>query len=1153
MDRSSSPEAAANPSLNALATLLGVKGRLRLVPQGPTPKPHVVIKRDFPKGNDDLDDLAPGVARFSFIAGKKFSANKGQPLFFAVASPTDRDGKTLLSEENTFLIEADLADVHGENDEEHEEEEGHHRGLKRKRIEIESLPPKMRKSYTRKKTYQSFIRGEPSSSLGFVGYPLGASTSRVYSSAAVQTDVIQTTVPISLKSITAPSDLTSTPVHEEKSPMQLPSPVSADHTLEPNSEDLAPLEGEETDAFSREERSLSPMELSSAAGSASCSPAFKELPLLEEQRIIPVFDTQPNERLSTPPLDVPPQIPPASSEASQNPTPPVEAEILHLPRKVPPPEVQPISPPRSLSPPAAPPSPPHQGPPPQEDDSSDSLEAKKLSEASPQRCLSPPPRATPQENDSSKAKERSGIVEVATKQPAPTQDLSVKKELVVEAEKPLAVHNPNVTSTPVAKPTPIMPRAMRGTPYMSDRAKGKASAPAPGQDYLPTPISMRTSTSAHQFRSSSPPPDPKQLVYISSVSSSNPLGIRPSHVHQKAAPTAPRSLLSSTSTTSAPKKPLVVGAKWSAARNSGSSSNAAPSSSNNNGSLSASTSSSSLTSLASSVSPVVPSTPAPAALSSLIPYASPSPPPPPPPESDPPPPLPPQPAANAGGKWKRISSVDDQKTGAVSEAPTQSAVAAAKEVPSPVSPVPSRPLKRSLDSLLEGAEDERVGGPAKKVKDLYATATAANSQPPQPATSSTSSQLSSSSSPNKLAGSSSLSNLKSSIPQPLKHPLPPKPPLPQLTGSSYRPSASGRSERTPEDSSSSSSEARLPQGRTDWPPTSPSSYCTLKGDTGAGVQKIACSSNGNYIAVTCTDRTLRILSNKKPHLELVRLAHNAPIISICWMEGDGAVLVLTGDGMLCTWTRNGKAWAYAKLQRITELAFTENDVVPQMVYAKDYIAVIIPTGVRVWRLRKGELRSERDIARSGVTAIQFVQEGKALVGGCKDGVVTSIEVHPSGQYLLISQAGGKASLVTLRPNETASVEKTYTSEKLQTLTPNRFSAVFATRGQAVLYGTVNGCALVWDRKKGIIVYGLKHPDALSTVLLWVVGWLTVICLSTDDSVQAAATFDGRAGLEGMMVTGTKRGQLFWWPQPVAAATSNSNGDESQRKRQKMGS
>jgi len=58
------------------------------------------------------------------------------------------------------------------------------------------------------------------------------------------------------------------------------------------------------------------------------------------------------------------------------------------------------------------------------------------------------------------------------------------------------------------------------------------------------------------------------------------------------------------------------------------------------------------------------------------------------------------------------------------------------------------------------------------------------------------------------------------------------------------------------------------------------------------------------------------------------------------------------------------------------------------------------------------------------------------------------------------------------------VEHTYTSEKVQSqaIKQKGFPAVFATRGQAVLYGTVNGCALVWDRKKCQIVYGLKHPE-----------------------------------------------------------------------------
>lgn len=89
----------------------------------------------------------------------------------------------------------------------------------------------------------------------------------------------------------------------------------------------------------------------------------------------------------------------------------------------------------------------------------------------------------------------------------------------------------------------------------------------------------------------------------------------------------------------------------------------------------------------------------------------------------------------------------------------------------------------------------------------------------------------------------------------------------------------------------------------------------------------------------------------------------------------------------------------------------------------------------------------------------------------------SIDTHPTGTYLLVGQEGGKAHLVTMRPNQNkGNIERTYTSEKIQAMSQKGFPAVFATKGQAVLYGTMNGCALVWDRKKGSIVYGLKHPE-----------------------------------------------------------------------------
>jgi hypothetical protein len=97
----------------------------------------------------------------------------------------------------------------------------------------------------------------------------------------------------------------------------------------------------------------------------------------------------------------------------------------------------------------------------------------------------------------------------------------------------------------------------------------------------------------------------------------------------------------------------------------------------------------------------------------------------------------------------------------------------------------------------------------------------------------------------------------------------------------------------------------------------------------------------------------------------------------------------------------------------------------------------------------------------------------------------SIDIHPTGTYLLVAQEGGKAHLVTMRPNENkGNIERTYTSEKIQSMSQKAFPAVFATKGQAVLYGTVNGCALVWDRKKGTIVYGLKHPEGENLSLVY---------------------------------------------------------------------
>lgn len=160
MEDSSASDAGAHVFYDALASLLGVKGPLRLVPQGSTPKAHVVIKRDYIKDKPDSGDSSTSIARFSFIAGKKFTINKGQPLLFAVASPTDRDGKTLLCDDNTFLLEADVANVSEDNSKEDLGHPSSEKEQRKGRGNVGGLPPKMRKSFAKKKSYASYIESQ---------------------------------------------------------------------------------------------------------------------------------------------------------------------------------------------------------------------------------------------------------------------------------------------------------------------------------------------------------------------------------------------------------------------------------------------------------------------------------------------------------------------------------------------------------------------------------------------------------------------------------------------------------------------------------------------------------------------------------------------------------------------------------------------------------------------------------------------------------------------------------------------------------------------------------------------------------------------------------------------------------------------------------
>ena len=157
----------------------------------------------------------------------------------------------------------------------------------------------------------------------------------------------------------------------------------------------------------------------------------------------------------------------------------------------------------------------------------------------------------------------------------------------------------------------------------------------------------------------SPPPDPKD-VYIPAGSVGNPLGIRPSSnpsmtmtANQRPLPSGPRSLRTAATVPTA-KKPVVVGANWSAARSSG------PASTSTNNPVPVVPSSSSIPSASASTNSTVRPTSKVTDLSRILSYGSPSPP---LPASKPPSPL--SQYQSGVSKWKRITG-DDEKTSATS-------------------------------------------------------------------------------------------------------------------------------------------------------------------------------------------------------------------------------------------------------------------------------------------------------------------------------------------------------------------------------------------------------------------------------------------------------------------------------------------------------
>ncbi|KAJ7221653.1 WD40-repeat-containing domain protein [Mycena pura] len=401
--------------------------------------------------------------------------------------------------------------------------------------------------------------------------------------------------------------------------------------------------------------------------------------------------------------------------------------------------------------------------------------------------------------------------------------------------------------------------------------------------------------------------------------------------------------------------------------------------------------------------------------------------------------------------------------------------------------------------------------------------------PTSPSSSSSNKDIALSSRVNSANSVTSTSAKKGLVQLPtLTHPLPVKPP----------PSASvsrgAKRERPPSDLWTAPGIVRI--RKRNWPTAERTRSDLLKGDGDLGILSIAFNVDSSCFALICRDRTLRIWNNKA-QAEVAQLPHNSAVVGMAWLDEEEDVMSLTEDGELGKWVRMGRKadWQWSRIMNVGSEQHAPEDKVC-LACARGRIAVAFPrSGVKVWIWQKGTWRAQRSISRTNVTALKFIDGGDALLGGTREGVVwrcavpngtmkvyaflqssiTSIAINPTGTQALIAQAGGSACLVNLGSQDEKRVRQSYLDDDLR---DGSLGALFAAQGKTLVFGTMDGCLLLWDAQKGSIFYGMEYE---------------VACCD---------------GPQSCVVAGTRDGRLLWWPHPKSQPSTSSH---TSRKRAKL--
>lgn len=93
----------------------------------------------------------------------------------------------------------------------------------------------------------------------------------------------------------------------------------------------------------------------------------------------------------------------------------------------------------------------------------------------------------------------------------------------------------------------------------------------------------------------------------------------------------------------------------------------------------------------------------------------------------------------------------------------------------------------------------------------------------------------------------------------------------------------------------------------------------------------------------------------------------------------------------------------------------------------------------------------------------------------------ALDINSPTTHALVTQVGGRTHLVGIKQDDNkGKIVQVYANNDNEANASYDFGALFANRGQTVLFGAVKGCIMAWDKDTADVSYGLNHNEGTAS-------------------------------------------------------------------------